>query len=301
MCNEMCHERPVEKRQPESTEIGSAVADLAKTGAAVLGVLYALGFVVVTIHLGRYHVTPFGLLRAQYLLAGLWLLFPLVGVVLPVLWAVGIYRVGVDGRSAPASRFRLIGTYIVRAVLAPGLAASYVWVMGYLVFRVAPELREEWGVLDTAFTLRYAGIVFVYAAALALISGTAWHHWSAVQPSDSVEAFHKLLMLLLLASFAVFTFVAYTLHFALNAYPRLPAVFGGGAPQPVILIGGDSQAMESIAQQLVAAASQPARYELVLETDKSYVLRQRNSESALIINKDAVRGLVFVRAQNKLQ
>jgi hypothetical protein len=151
MSTEMSHEIAVEERQRESTGISSAIADLAKTGAAVLGVLYALGFVVVTIHLGRYHVTPFGLLRAQYLLSGLWLLVPLVGVVLPVLWALGIYRVGVDGRSVPRSRFRLIGTYIVRAVLAPGLAASYVWVMGYLVFRVAPELREEWGALDAAF------------------------------------------------------------------------------------------------------------------------------------------------------
>jgi hypothetical protein len=139
----------------------------------------------------------------------------------------------------------------------------------------------------------------VYAAALALISGTAWHHWRAVQPSDSVEAFQKLLMLVLLISFAVFTFVAYTLHFALNAYPRLPAVLGGGAPQPVVLIGGDGEGTESIAQLLASATSQPAHYELVLETDKSYVLRQRKSESALIINKDAVRGLVFVPAQNE--
>lgn len=224
---------------PERAEVAhvpSPVAELAKTGATLLGILYALGFAVVTIHLGRYHVAPFGLLRVQYLLAGLWLLAPLVGVVLPLLWAAGIYRVGVGSGSPPRSRSALVSAYAKHVVLALGVTASYVWVMGLVVFRVAPELRQEWGVLDIAFIIRYAGIVLLYVAALTVLTFTGWHYWREVRSGQSGSHGHRILMLIILTSFAIFTFIAYMLHFSINAYSRLPAVLGGGAAQAVILL-----------------------------------------------------------------
>jgi hypothetical protein len=53
-------------------------AELPKIGAIAFTALYVVGFLVVTLHLQKFGVTPVTWLRPQYLLAGTWCLLPLV-------------------------------------------------------------------------------------------------------------------------------------------------------------------------------------------------------------------------------
>lgn len=55
-----------------------AVEHLSKGFALALGILYLLGFLVVALYLSRYGISTFSVLNLQYLIAGIWLLGPLV-------------------------------------------------------------------------------------------------------------------------------------------------------------------------------------------------------------------------------
>src|SRR5580700_6136656 len=62
-----------ESTNPQS---GLHMADLARIGVGMVGLLYVLGFLVVTFHLSQFGVAPVTWLRPQYLLAGIWCLLP---------------------------------------------------------------------------------------------------------------------------------------------------------------------------------------------------------------------------------
>jgi preprotein translocase subunit Sss1 len=47
-----------------------------KIAVAVVAIVYVVGFIVHTLYLGAYGVLAVSLLRAQYILAGVWLLAP---------------------------------------------------------------------------------------------------------------------------------------------------------------------------------------------------------------------------------
>ena len=60
------------------SQLGLNIADPAKAGLSIVGLLYALGFLVVTFHLSKFGVAPVTWLRPQYLLTGIWCLLPLL-------------------------------------------------------------------------------------------------------------------------------------------------------------------------------------------------------------------------------
>src|SRR5436305_7854789 len=55
-------------------------------GAYAVGVPYMTGYIIVTIHLANFNVSPADLIRLQYIVAGVWSLLPLLVVVYPVVW-----------------------------------------------------------------------------------------------------------------------------------------------------------------------------------------------------------------------
>jgi|SRR5450755_4261688 hypothetical protein len=59
-------------------EIRELAGIASKISAFVIGLVYLLGFLVVTFHLSRYGVSPPAAIRLQYILAGLWFLSPLL-------------------------------------------------------------------------------------------------------------------------------------------------------------------------------------------------------------------------------
>ena len=74
----------------------------AKVAAVIMGILYASGFIVVSLHLSQFNVRPFELIRVQYLISGLWLFLPLIAIAVPLFWLAGflhdVYRAPVPAK-----------------------------------------------------------------------------------------------------------------------------------------------------------------------------------------------------------
>jgi uncharacterized membrane protein len=117
----------------------------------------------------------------------------------------------------------------------------------------------------------------------------------SVRSDDLRSSANSILWSVIAGSFLVVFLFAYIAHFALNAYPRLPAVLGGGAPTHVVLLKktGDSFSVENT---LATATGQAEVYELLLETDKTYVLLPlKPRQPIIILNKETLAGLVVSR------
>src|ERR1700687_2555981 len=76
-----------ESTNPQS---GLSIADVGRIGIGIVGLLYVLGFLVVTFHLSQFGVAPVTWVRPQYLLAGIWCLLPVL------LFAMGLAFAGLQ-------------------------------------------------------------------------------------------------------------------------------------------------------------------------------------------------------------
>lgn len=271
--------------------------DLAKAGALIVGILYGLGFLVVTLHLSRYHVLPFGLLRVQYLLAGIWVLVPLTAVVLPLLWVAAVlhdqYR---KGHAPGHGRLWRTVLHVMKVGTAIMVSVGWLGIMHMILRTAAPELVGPLGEIDNIFLFRYAGIVLLYAIGIAVTISGAWIFFRDVVWSDVIASANDILWGVMSASFAFVLSLAYVFHFSTSAYPRLPAVLGGGAPVKVFLLDKE-EVLGSLDRQLSAPINKNQAYDMLLETDHAYVLLSSHAGSHVtVMNKDGFGGMLFARS-----
>ena len=68
------------------------VEQLSKIGIAGLSFTYALGFIAASLYFARYSVSSLSLIRVQYILAGIWLLLPILTTLFVLVWIVYFFR-----------------------------------------------------------------------------------------------------------------------------------------------------------------------------------------------------------------
>src|SRR5262245_19421336 len=243
-----------------------AVETLGKAGVAVLGVVYALGLAVVTLHVASYGASGLGLLHEQYVLAGVWALLPLgaTGFAFAVIAAAALMEFGemkADAASTLWQRWRLIGRKTWEAALA---SAAWFIIAGFFLRFLTPQIYSAGGASVGLWTVAKIGAHVVgFAAALTVfaIGGLA----TFVTTEKRLQAAGSVLL-----GAALFVLVGYLGYFTASVYPLIPAAVGGGEPRRIhIVLKSDTNATSAAALLDGSAAAPLAEHRLLFATDKS--------------------------------
>jgi hypothetical protein len=220
------------------------------------GILYVMGFLVVAIQLSQYNLSPYGLLQAQYILAGLWLIIPFFAVYMLILLVYGVF--GITPKPQPAPKK---ATWWQKLINAPKRKfiqwLPYIIIYAIIIFLFI-YFNSTFSIIGE---ISYGGYVLIFITALLPL--TIYFAWKA----SSGSPFRLCLIIFIL----LYPFI-YIKFFAVNIYPHIPAELGGGKPIYVkIHLKDDDQSKQisKIAGKNDAVAlSNPLK--LLLVTDKAY-------------------------------
>jgi hypothetical protein len=277
-----------------STRLGLTMPDLAKVGVGIVGITYAVGFLVVTFHLSAFGVAPVAWLRPQYLLAGIWCF-------LPALWVVCGIAIVPTGLLEPWIRGSLDvppRTRRARHVLGgfQGLALVFcVFVVLSLSINslVTPSEPKIWGA-GSIIALRL-GFLSLFSAA-AIVSGI-YLLYGAIKfgPMRKDQRIMTISVGILMLVIALQIAVTYVRIFSDAVYSAIPSTYGGGRPQSVVfLIDRVDQRPSPVIPDSSGTRSIP--YNLLLVTDSNYVVQSHSkTELAIEFKQDSVRGMIVLR------
>jgi hypothetical protein len=247
--------RPPPVHDEKSTPLRDRIEQWSKIAVASVAIVYVLGFVVHTLYLGSYGLAAMNLLRAQYILAGVWLLSPLAVIAGGIAWVFYVRVQDADMGAPKTSVPSAIVIYLVGVLAATA---------PFLRFVDTPQLDpgDVLGLfLILVLMLASAGVI-VYAAT----SGRR----------------HSLAKILGAAVFSIFTFLAYTSRFATLLYPAISSVVGGGKPATVRFIVDAKDALPIDPKQT---------YPLLVTTDHSFIVLDRGRATEL--PRDKIKAVLY--------
>lgn len=114
--------------------IWSVVKSLPSIVAIAVGILYLFGVITTAAHLSRFGITTIALLRAQYLVAGLWATAPLVVGVLAAAWGGAGFLLSLDESLMPNTVLGRIGKYSMAVFKALSLPVVFLFTGFLIVF-----------------------------------------------------------------------------------------------------------------------------------------------------------------------
>lgn len=239
-----------------------------------LGIVYSVGFLVISFYLSRYGVFTFSLFQTQYLVAGIWTVGP------PILFAL-------VQRSAESFKDKAyaIGGFSWRRFT---LVAMVVGVSFGLLITILALLLGSFEGFSWSLLVRLWGAYLLMAAPLDL----AWMSWRGQREGarwwlnyNAVTYYLTLFML---------GFLLYVLVFAGSVYPLIPASLGGGRPRTIVFIPGKDGLPLGIVKDDSSGRSVP--YKLLTTNDKSYVVMSpASNEESIEIGREAVQGMVVLK------
>jgi hypothetical protein len=193
---------------------------------SIVGVLYATGFAVQTLHLSRYGVTDTSVLKAEYVLTGILAFAP---VVMPVVATFAIYLFGrLIFMEKPEFKFlRSIRSATIVLMVALVIALlSAILRFGILV-KPGFQLGE---LLSIGFsTCSFLIFTLIFLCAIVFWFGEATYRSKKfVVPKGIVLA-----TLILSAALVVFSFAKYLVVFVGTVHSRFPTGLGGAQPLEV--------------------------------------------------------------------
>ena len=269
---------------PRLANAPSVIESSAKLFVVALGLLYFLGFLVVSSHLGRYGVSCSSVLQLQYLIAGIWALAP------PVLLAsLAFAQRRFDEGTTPEVK----GEFNWRR-FAISTATSFVpSSLFFILLLLIPHVKQTmtWGTLGRLYLFFLA---MVYCAQFYWMSRRAdarRETWWMNRRHAAPIYLASLLMIVLY----------YTLWFSVRIYPMIPFTFGGGKPLTVAFFEGEKTMPDEI-QKADRSAKRSVPYKLLLATDKSFVVISPSCvdgprscrERSVEISRDSVAGMVVL-------
>lgn len=237
-----------------------------KISLGIIAVCYALGLIVVNIHLNKYGVHTLSLLQVNYILAGIWALVPIVIPITIVL----MFRI----RSyAKASTFWLYLASFILPVTSlvlhsislrfhPNLSWFLVSFNGFVLgcmLLVLPDIKE----MNRALRSK-----FIFVAMLPLLLALSNH----------------------------------LVVFANGVYQTIPSQIGGGSPQPAQLILEASAEVRKtlndagIAFETDSSAQATNKTEpilLLFVTDKECTILGKKESTAVSVSRDIVRAILY--------
>jgi len=247
---------------------------LVKFAGVAVGVIYAIGFLVVARHLSRYGVSSLAVLQLQYLVAGIWTVSP------PITFAL-VQRAAEAfkdhaWRSKP---FRWHRALLIPAMTAIPFALSFY--VGYLLLGS-----------DASFRFGTFRALYVSYLALAYPADLAWMSWRISENGERWWLNRRAVpYYLTLFGFGI---LLWALYFGTSVYPSIPTSLGGGKPRTIVFIPGKDGLPLSIVKDNSLGRSVP--YKLLAVTEKSYVvISPVPNEQSIEIDRNAIQGIVVLK------
>lgn len=257
-------------------EFSTLVSTLLSTTGLLLGMTYLVGGVIVNLHLSRFGITQYQVIRVKYLAVGLTYLTNFIAILLlsaiPALFLLTL-------------PFALQQLFMVISLLA---SVTLLWLWGtHAQYRPFVYSWRFWVILGTLSSIFPLAILIRTTLSVTLIGAIRYELAVTV-----VEA--------VLASFL--SFIGQTYFFARHLYGRSNTVFGSvdpigmGIPVRVQLAGEAANIL--LLAKLGIPAQQPEVTDTVLlldETDKHYIVGivQKDGVHAFEVAKDLVAAIRY--------
>ena len=241
---------------------------LTKIFVVVAAVLYVTGFLVVSLHLARYGVHSFSILRAQYILAGAWffahiLFFVPLGV---VIWYL-IHRVILKNKNSTSKKIHIFRKIMIRETMTEKemrLTVRIAIMAGIAIYFALFMFGISIFKFDKISTLASHGAINV----LALITINAGWNTIAIGRQSKVAVFFLTLLLVVI----FFLMVAF---FSKSVYSVISAEYGGGMPVKVQFHWKDECKTRDIGAAFKKECSlkeEPVVFDQILATDSDHVI-----------------------------
>lgn len=274
--------RPLPQEEPsagsERSMNQSLIEWVPKLLGASVGFIYLVGFLVVTRHLSSYGVSSFSVFQIQYLVAGVWVVAPIVLMELMQIAAQRFTDRALSDRREVDTinwRRRLIVPLMtsVPGGLLIGAAAAFVGNIEGVSWQV--------GVFLFIFYIAMTGTgVFLWAAWKSPPNRPTW--WV----NRHAAPFYATLLMSI--------FLTYAFFFAVRVYPLIPYSLGGGKPLTVVFLMGDRNVPDFLAAGKSSHTSAP--YKLLATTEKTFVILPPDpNQESVEFNRDAVLGVVVLK------
>lgn len=252
--------------------LGLGTESLLRTGIAITAVTYALGYLTVTLHLSRFGVSAFEVLRLQYAMAGFWFLYPLLAAILaPTIISLAANMLSIkDIFSSRALSFGYLGALLVVVLVALGLPMI-------ILIKVAG--------------MSQAAIPFVGVPALLLILTSQFfliERRKVPRPPTRLR-FQRLLVCL-----AVLYLALQLPTYVLTGYAWIPRELGGGRPVPIKAMLDSQRPIGALQDRTVIADSALVKCRLLYESnDQVFLLPYDSANTVISISKEHILSIVY--------
>jgi hypothetical protein len=278
----------------EPTRWTQHIEPLSKLALAAAGLLYVVGLIVTALHLMQFGVFSLSLVRPHYVLAGTWPVLPLAFLAALAAWTLTAWDD--DRPSSPPLSASSAARWWHRLVRVNALVSPVVaWVA--IVFMVASYVATRGSAIP--WTLRQivlGGLAFLaFFAGLALLSAATWSG-ARVPRETAGRARHwqGAVRTVAFASLLVFCLLGYLRFFVDHVYPAIPSRIGGGKPIPVTIVLKAPETVSTIGLPSRTGEARALRCELIVDSDKTYVLRAVDPPRTVFeLSKDLVAAVLL--------
>jgi len=239
-------------------------------GAVYLSVAcYLMGFIVVNAHFNRFGYYSVSLVSAQYLIAGIWAIGPVI-----VGWFVVLFN------------FKDV-VELSTKTQGPSVLLALLYISPAVTFLVLLLLSEQIAMLH--ILLRLA--IIVAAGFFTSLPAVAFCRW--LIPLESLSK--EWILTVSLAFIVCFFTLAYLINFSRSLYGEIPGTWGGGRPRLVRIVV-KSEAKEDLTAVGVSfpqghSVSEPMG--LLVVTDKEYILLTGRGDTSVSIQSDVIQAVSY--------
>lgn len=262
-----------------------ALEFVSKMVLGLIGLSYALGLLVMNLHLYKYGVYSLNLLRLNYVIAGFWALVPVIFwsvITFKVTWILlyyskrfcAYYRFPppTSGPLTPDDKkmIRIEALHVFLAVVAT-----------VLIVKLTVGFRLSW-----LQPIALAGLLSWLLVHFSLLSITVYR---ATLP--------RVYMRILSVSLLLLTTITYVLAFALTMYGSINSSLGGGAPKEVIIIFTDDVETKKLLDitgfSFFPNSTQTATARILFVTEEEYILLPDNKDISLSVPRSSVKAVFY--------
>lgn len=260
---------PSEPAKKAGGKLLEVIESLGKAVLAATALTYVAGYLVVCLHSAQFGVSSLELVKPHYILAGLWLLFPLVSIGVMTTFAVAVMSSsrGLTPNKAPRSSWRL---WLKRLAWGMFMCLSLLSIMIVALLMLLPRPRalpDIEQIVEYSSTVRELAGSFLWITGFAFFGHMFWRasHTAAHKDKEALRS-----IAVVFAVFLLFVSLEYLIWFSRKLYPIIPQSVGGGRPIVVRLIYPSISA-DRILPVAEARLSQPCL--LLFEQSDSLVVR----------------------------
>lgn len=290
-----------EPRQKKTADFSPSFMETAKNSIEIVGkiaiglfaIFYAIGIVVVNIHLNKFGVYSLSLFRLNYVAAGLWALMPIfIGAIVLLLIFSIFYQLSASVRefsSVLGLPDQLLGAdkYQRQMLLALGIL-----ILGIVLTLLLIPSLVSMNIAFAVWTSILGGFLVIFLVFLT----TFVNHKAISSTFDLLFTFFSTL-------FTLFVFGVYVIFFSYVPYGRIPSYLGGGSPKRAqLILDEDSKIKEKLESigVIFRSSTLTANVQILMDTDSDYILMIESHDSddkpvlkGLTLPKDVVKAILY--------